>query len=77
MPLYEYYCQTCGSRFERLRPMSRADEAVTCPQGHPGAQRVLSLFASFSKGAEGNTTPLGGSSGCAACTSSSCAACGL
>ena len=45
MPLYEYYCLTCDQKFEMLRPMSRADEATSCPQGHPGAQRALSLFA--------------------------------
>ncbi len=77
MPLYEYYCKTCQRKFELLRPMSRADEEAACPQGHGGAERALSLFASFSKGNGGSATALGGSGGCAACSSASCAACGL
>jgi len=50
MPLYEYYCNDCRTKFEALRPMSQADEAIACKscQGSRTA-RVLSLFASFSK----------------------------
>ncbi len=45
MPLYEYSCPTCDQKFELLRPMSRADEPATCPQGHATLQRLLSVFA--------------------------------
>lgn len=65
MPLYEYYCTKCATKFELLRPMSRADEAATCPQGHNGGTRTLSVFASVSKGADGAPQPItrGGSAG--------------
>ncbi len=76
MPLYEYYCRECGSKFELLRPMSRMDEPAACPQGHGGAQRVLSVFAAFSSGDDGMATPLGDSGGCAACAGGHCATCG-
>ena len=46
MPLYEYYCPPCGSRFELLRPMSQMDNAATCPSGHTTNNRVLSVFSS-------------------------------
>ena len=45
MPLYEYYCKPCNSQFELLRPISKMDEAATCPDGHVTNNRVISLFA--------------------------------
>lgn len=76
MPLYEYYCPTCSQKFEILRPMSRSDEPATCPEGHDGAERVVSVFASFSKAADGSVAPVGGSP-CAACSTDSCATCSI
>jgi putative FmdB family regulatory protein len=64
MPLYEYYCPKCTSKFELLRPMSRADEGATCPRGHNGGTRTLSVFAAVSKGAGGASQPITGG-GCA------------
>jgi putative FmdB family regulatory protein len=46
MPLYEFRCRTCDDTFEVRRPMSEASDPATCPQGHPGAVRLLSVFAS-------------------------------
>lgn len=45
MPIYEYFCNTCSSRFEMLRPMSRVHEDATCPQGHSGGRLKLSTPA--------------------------------
>ena len=45
MPLYEYYCKPCNSQFELLRPISKMDEAASCPSGHVTNNRVISLFA--------------------------------
>jgi len=73
VPIYEYYCRRCQTRFELLRPVSRMDDPATCPQGHEGAERVLSVFAAFSSGQEG-TSSLGGG-GCVACAGGNCAAC--
>ena len=76
MPLYEYYCHRCEAKFELLRPMSRSDEPASCLSGHSGAERVLSVFSCFSKGADRSSTPLGGSA-CTACTAGSCSTCNL
>ena len=50
MPLYEYFCPKCASTFELLRPMSRSDEPGTCPKGHSGGARTLSVFAATPRG---------------------------
>jgi putative FmdB family regulatory protein len=77
MPLYEYYCPQCETRFELLRAMSRSNGTATCPNGHAGAQRVLSVFSAVSKGAGGEMAPIGGGSACDTCASSSCSTCSL
>jgi hypothetical protein len=43
--------------------MSRADEPAVCPSGHSTTNRVLSLFATLAKTAEGDSRPM--ASGCA------------
>ncbi len=72
MPLYEYYCTRCAAKFELLRPMSRADEPATCPEGHAGAARMLSMFARVGRdwGTEYEQAPSVGG-GCA-CGGGSC-----
>ena len=65
MPLYEYYCQTCSETFDLLRPISRMDDEALCPRCNGGLQRKLSVFASFSTSAEGETSAIaGGGGGC-------------
>jgi len=77
MPLYEYYCPQCETRFELLCPMRRSNGTATCPKGHAGAQRVLSVFSAVSKGAGGEMEPIGSGSACDTCASSSCSTCSL
>ncbi|MDD5093551.1 MAG: zinc ribbon domain-containing protein [Dehalococcoidia bacterium] len=72
MPIYEYRCPGCSNRFDLLRSFSQADEAVKCPKCGKKAKRLVSSFASFSKGAGGESTPIGGGSSCGSCASSSC-----
>ncbi len=76
MPLYEYYCPTCSKKFEILRPMSRSDEPATCPEGHDGAERVVSLFTSLTKAADGSIAPVSGSA-CTTCSADSCSTCSI
>jgi putative FmdB family regulatory protein len=47
MPLYEYVCDSCETKFELLRPASRMDEPAPCPGGHTSSHRVLSSFAAI------------------------------
>jgi putative FmdB family regulatory protein len=51
MPLYEYYCPKCAAKYELLRPMARSEEPGTCPRGHSGGTRTLSLVAPAGRGA--------------------------
>ncbi len=46
VPLYEFKCKECDDTFEVRRPMSEASDPAVCPQGHDGAVRLLSVFAS-------------------------------
>lgn len=51
MPLYEYYCADCRTKFEALRPMSKADTTIQCKSCESvRTSRVLSLFATSIKG---------------------------
>jgi len=65
MPLYEYVCQACETRFERLRPLSAIDDPANCPEGHPEAHRVISMFSAVSKDASGEPNLI--SAGCGGC----------
>lgn len=70
MPVYEYYCPSCPTKFEKLRPMSAADEPVRCAAGHENAQRLISVFARTTRGGvEALSQPAGG--GC--CGGGGCA----
>lgn len=67
MPLYEFKCRTCDDTFEVRRPMSEANDPATCPHGHEGAVRMLSVFASVgaSSGPAASPAPkAGGGHGC-------------
>lgn len=66
MPLYEYKCRTCESTFEVRRPMSESNLPATCPDGHDGAVRLLSVFASVggSPATPSAPAPKAGGHGC-------------
>ena len=72
MPLYEYCCLDCETRFDALRSMSAADKPISCPKcGQEHARRAISLFAAISS--SGVIAGNGGS--CAQCASGNCAGC--
>lgn len=51
MPIFEYACEKCGHRFEKLVFNGKPD--VTCPSCHATSLRKLfSVFASASKASE-------------------------
>lgn len=75
MPIYEYVCPECDLKFEKLRPLSQADTSTPCPRCQQPARRVMSRFASFTKGDNGQTAAVGGSS-CAGCSATDCSTCG-
>lgn len=55
MPLYEFLCPVCGTKFEQLRRFAQADDPATCPQGHTGAKRLMSPVMIFAKDRYGST----------------------
>lgn len=62
MPLYEYTCRSCGSRFEVLQRVGASAEGLTCPKcGSTEVAKQFSTFASSMSGS-GATTPCGASS---------------
>lgn len=69
MPLYEFRCRTCDTTFELRRPMSEASDPASCPDGHDGAVRLLSVFATAgaSTGGSPSTAPAPRPSGGGCC----------
>ncbi|MCX7622891.1 MAG: zinc ribbon domain-containing protein [Thermomicrobium sp.] len=46
MPIYEYRCQRCGYRFEKLVRLSQGTAPIVCPNcGAEETERLLSAFA--------------------------------
>ncbi|MBG0785125.1 MAG: zinc ribbon domain-containing protein [Anaerolineaceae bacterium] len=72
MPIYEYQCQDCQSRFEQIRPIKDADSELECPccQSH-NVKRQVSLFNASSGG-----RPITSGGGCSGCSGGSCSTCG-
>ncbi len=78
MPIYEYICPKCDTRFDALRPMSQADAPIACPRcSEQNACRAVSVFAAVSRNGGGETRAVSGTgSSCATCSATSCATCG-
>lgn len=73
MPVYEFKCAECESRFERLCQMGETGKNLNCPKcGKPEPYRVMSSFRTVGKNGDSDTFGDSGGS-CAGCSSSSCA----
>jgi len=75
MPIYEYFCPNCKSKFELLRSMNCVNEDAFCPICNTRGQKTLSAFTSLSKDSEGVSIPMSGFDKCASCTADSCSSC--
>jgi putative FmdB family regulatory protein len=74
MPIYEYRCSTCDQLFELRRPAAEASAGATCPDGHEGARRMLSRFATvFGSSGQGDDSRAAGGCG-AGCAGAAAAA---
>lgn len=68
MPIFEYECRECKTRFEKL---VRGEEEVVCPKCEaPGPRRLFSVFGVKSKDGF-----IGGSDSCSTCNATSCDRC--
>ena len=77
MPIYEYVCSECNSKFEQMRPLSQSGQMADCPKCHKPARRKMSTFAVFSAtlGGVPKTVPGAGKSSCSSCRSDNCSTC--
>ena len=59
MPIYEYTCSACKTKFDQLvRKFSDADAKHKCPDcGSEKTARVFSVFATVSEGSKDTALP--------------------
>ncbi|MBM3939746.1 MAG: zinc ribbon domain-containing protein [SAR202 cluster bacterium] len=69
MPIYEYACPTCKTKFEKLRAMEHGATA-DCPRCGQHASRVLSVMAPARVG--GSTSPASTSMPSGGCCGGAC-----
>ncbi|MQF65176.1 zinc ribbon domain-containing protein [SAR202 cluster bacterium AC-409-J13_OGT_754m] len=74
MPIYEYICDECDSRFDRLQPTGTTHS--TCPSCFLPARKALSLFSAISTNRQGESSAVSGMGGCPGCAGGSCACAG-
>lgn len=64
MPIYEYKCENCGKKFEKL---IYSDEKIECPKcGSEKVKKLISLFM---------TSGISSGSSCSSCSGGSCNSC--
>jgi len=70
MPIYEYVCDDCNSKFESIRPMKDADATIPCESCQSdNTHRAMSTC--FSKTSGGYSS----SSSCSGCNGGDCTHC--
>ena len=58
MPIYEYACKSCDTKFEKLVRSMSGQERIECPNcGSSETARALSLFAVGAEGAKSSPAP--------------------
>ncbi|PZW26593.1 putative FmdB family regulatory protein [Thermosporothrix hazakensis] len=72
MPLYEYYCSDCRSKFELLVSHKHADDVVCTKCHSENVRRMLSLFAARAGNSEGDFDDYAPSMGSCACGDGGC-----
>jgi putative FmdB family regulatory protein len=71
MPIYEYVCDDCGERYERI-VMSQT-QAITCPKCDSAKHTIqLSVFAAPANGNRSSANATASSGGSCGCTPRSC-----
>jgi putative FmdB family regulatory protein len=58
MPIFEYLCEDCGSKFEKLVRRAGSAEGVHCPScGQEHLKQQFSTFAAHANGSAKETMP--------------------
>jgi putative FmdB family regulatory protein len=74
MPIYDFICDKCGEKFDRLVGFDWQKAGITCPScGGSEIIKAVSLVGAFQSG--GKIQSLGGKSGCAGCSTGTCSTC--
>lgn len=71
MPIYEYVCRACGSRFEALVRIGKEGDVRCEACQSPDVRKLLSAFGIGGGGSRLKAA----SSGCSTCHGHSCATC--
>lgn len=69
MPIFEYNCNKCGIKFEKL--VRKNDPPVECPECH--SDSVTKAFSLFS--ASNSSGSIAGTGSCHTCSGHSCSCC--
>lgn len=77
LPIYEYCCEKCQTRFEELvRSSDLDDPGLKCPEcGSKKVGRLLSSFSFKSPGGSGPAAAGSSDKNCGPCTKTSCSNC--
>jgi len=81
MPVYEFRCQKCNKKFEKLCAIGETGENLKCPACGAGApKKIISSFVARSVVGSANSSDSVSSSGsgsaCSSCSSTNCSSCG-
>jgi putative FmdB family regulatory protein len=73
MPIYEYSCDDCGTKFEKLVRRSAEADAVSCPScGQDHLTTEYSTFAARANGVAKEPAAMGGGCGAGMCQGGMC-----
>ena len=80
MPLFEYRCENCGSKYEVLHKSSAHQEEVTCPKCNSAqSKKLLSTFSATFDGSSSYSSNSCASGNCDVPSTGGCSSglCGL
>lgn len=77
MPIREFKCSKCGSKFETLVFSSEEEKGVACPKcSSKDIKRCMSVFTGLvPNGGTGAAKAASSASGCSSCSGGSCSTC--
>ncbi len=71
MPIYEFLCEKCGLKFEKIQ--CKSDKVPCCERCGAQARRLVSICGFTSAGGGKSSAKIGGS--CSGCSSHNCGSC--